>query len=84
MDKDVSGVRISPAALDFYDTVTNTVEQLNITVKNISKGSKSIRFYGPKTKVLRAESHIYRICKLTYILIYFVEDNQILGGVSEW
>lgn len=53
MDKDVSGVRISPASLDFYDTVTNTVEQLNITVKNISKGSKSIRFYGPKTKELQ-------------------------------
>ena len=51
MDRDVSGVRISPPALEFYDTVTNTVEQLNITVKNISKGSKSIRFYGPKTKV---------------------------------
>ena len=52
MDKDVSGVRISPPAVDFYDTVANTAEQLNITVKNISKGSKSIRFYGPKTKVI--------------------------------
>ena len=51
MDRDVSGVRISPPALEFYDIVANTVEQLNITVKNISKGSKSIRFYGPKTKV---------------------------------
>ena len=47
----MSGVRISPPAVDFYDTVANTAEQLNITVKNISKGSKSIRFYGPKTKV---------------------------------
>ncbi|XP_053397416.1 cilia- and flagella-associated protein 47-like isoform X4 [Mercenaria mercenaria] len=50
MDKDVAGIRISPASVDFYDTVPDTVEQLNVTVYNISKGSKSIRFYAPKTK----------------------------------
>ena len=47
----MSGVRISPSVVEFYDTEPNTVHQLNVTVKNISKGSKSIRFYGPKTKV---------------------------------
>ncbi|KAK3096977.1 hypothetical protein FSP39_005325 [Pinctada imbricata] len=50
METDVSGVRISPSVVEFYDTEANTVHQLNVTVKNISKGSKSIRFYGPKTK----------------------------------
>ena len=51
MDPDVAGVRISPSVLEFFDTEANKVDQLNVTVKNISKGSKSIRFYGPKTKV---------------------------------
>lgn len=51
MDRDVAGIRISPASAEFFDTVPDTVEQLNVTVYNISKGSKSIRFYAPKTKV---------------------------------
>ena len=52
MEGDVSGVRISPPVVEFYDTEPNNVHQLNVTVKNISKTSKSIRFYGPKTKVI--------------------------------
>lgn len=51
MEGDVSGVRISPPVVEFYDTEPNNVHQLNVTVTNISKTSKSIRFYGPKTKV---------------------------------
>ncbi|XP_052708553.1 cilia and flagella-associated protein 47-like isoform X1 [Crassostrea angulata] len=50
MEGDVSGVRISPPVVEFYDTEPNNVHQLNVTVSNISKTSKSIRFYGPKTK----------------------------------
>ena len=69
----MSGVRISPAAIDFYDTVTNTVEQLNITVKNISKGSKSIRFYGPKTKV-----NWKLIFCLFYDVFYCVEYTEFI------
>lgn len=51
MEGDISGVRISPPVVEFYDTEANTVHQLNVTVKNISKSSKNIRYYGPKTKV---------------------------------
>ena len=50
-DKDVAGIRISPANITFYDTTADSVEQLNVTVSNISKSSKSIRYYAPKTKV---------------------------------
>ncbi|XP_071134806.1 cilia- and flagella-associated protein 47-like isoform X3 [Mytilus edulis] len=50
MEGDTFGVRISPPQLEFFDTDVNTVHELNITVKNISKSSKSIRFYGPKSK----------------------------------
>lgn len=52
MDRDVAGIRISPANITFYDTTPDNVEQLNVTVYNISKSSKSIRFYAPKTKVI--------------------------------
>lgn len=51
MEGDISGVRITPPSLEFYDTEANTVYQLNITVKNVSKDSKNIRYYGPKSKV---------------------------------
>ena len=51
MEGDTLGVRISPPQLEFLDTDVNTILELNVTVKNISKSSKSIRFYGPKTKV---------------------------------
>ncbi|XP_048239518.1 cilia and flagella-associated protein 47-like isoform X3 [Haliotis rufescens] len=49
MEGDISGVRITPPSLEFYDTEANTVYQLNITVKNVSKDSKHIRYYGPKS-----------------------------------
>lgn len=51
MEGDKCGVRITPSALEFYDAEVNIVHQLNVTVKNTSKTSKSIRYYGPKTKV---------------------------------
>ncbi|XP_052240686.1 cilia- and flagella-associated protein 47-like isoform X3 [Dreissena polymorpha] len=50
MDRDVAGIRISPANVAFHDTTLDSVEQLNVTVYNISKSSKSIRYYAPKTK----------------------------------
>ena len=58
MEGDKSGVRITPPVLEFYDAEANTTHQLNITVKNISKSSKSIRYYGPKTKVCAIFSYI--------------------------
>ncbi|XP_060072017.1 cilia and flagella-associated protein 47-like [Ylistrum balloti] len=50
MEGDKCGVRITPPVLEFYDAEVDTVHQLNVTVKNTSKTSKSIRYYGPKTK----------------------------------
>ncbi|XP_021363645.1 cilia- and flagella-associated protein 47-like isoform X2 [Mizuhopecten yessoensis] len=50
MEGDKCGVRITPSVLEFYDAEVNTVHQLNVTVKNTSKTSKSIRYYGPKSK----------------------------------
>ena len=51
MEGDVAGVRIIPPVVEFKDTEVNTVQRMNITVKNVSKTSKSIRYYGPQTKV---------------------------------
>lgn len=53
MDRNVSGIRISPAKIEFFDTIPECLEQLNVTVLNISKESKTIRFYAPKTKTFK-------------------------------
>lgn len=72
MDRDVAGVRISPASVTFYDTVPENVEQLNVTVYNISKSSKSIRFYAPKTKV----GH----CYLSALLLHVIKLNNVFSS----
>lgn len=51
MEGDVSGVRIIPNRIDFKDTHVNKTYSVNITVKNISTSSKSIRYYAPQSKV---------------------------------
>lgn len=51
MHKDVSGVRITPPALQFKESSVGKVHQLSISVLNISKTSRSIRYYGPNQKV---------------------------------
>ena len=52
MDGDVAGVRIIPPLVEFKDCDINTLREVHITVKNVSKTSKNIRYYGPQTKVL--------------------------------
>jgi len=51
MREDVSGVRIIPNKIDFLDTEINTKYAVNITVKNVSSISRSIRYYPPQTSV---------------------------------
>lgn len=51
MDGDTAGIRITPSVVEFCDTEPNTLYQVHVTVKNISKTSKNIRYYGPKSKV---------------------------------
>ncbi|XP_064627283.1 cilia- and flagella-associated protein 47-like isoform X2 [Lineus longissimus] len=50
MEGDISGIRIIPSSLEFFDSEVDVVHRQTVTVKNVSKSSKSIRFYGPKTK----------------------------------
>ena len=54
MEGDVSGVRIIPHLVEFKDTEINEFYKINITVKNIGKTSKEIRYYPPQTKVCGA------------------------------
>ena len=51
MEGDIHGVRIVPSVLVFDNTVPGSVYTLNVTVKNVAGSSRSIRYYGPKTKV---------------------------------
>ncbi|XP_033113331.1 cilia- and flagella-associated protein 47-like isoform X2 [Anneissia japonica] len=50
MDGDVAGVRISPPVIEFFDADSDTVYTVNLTVQNISKFSKQIKFHGPDSK----------------------------------
>lgn len=51
MEKDIAGVRVIPSEIYFNDTELNTIYSINVTVKNISRSSKAIRYYGPQSKV---------------------------------
>ncbi len=61
MEGDLHGVRVLPPRVEFKDTQVDTLYQVNITVKNISKSSKEIRYWGPQSKVFLSEFII--ICR---------------------
>lgn len=50
---DVAGVRIIPPVIEFKDTEANDSVRINITVKNVAKASKAIRYYGPQNSKVR-------------------------------
>ncbi|KAK3775916.1 hypothetical protein RRG08_017206 [Elysia crispata] len=50
MEGDVFGVRIIPPVVQFFNTTPKGLFEIPITVKNVGKGSKSIRYYGPKSE----------------------------------
>ena len=51
MEGTVAGVRIVPPVVEFFDAETDVVHQMTLTVQNLSKSSKVIRFHGPASKV---------------------------------
>lgn len=51
MAGDISGVRIIPPVIEFMDAEANVVHAQTVTVQNISKCSKQIKFHGPNTNV---------------------------------
>ena len=52
MEGDVEGVRIIPPRVEFKDVDPDTrFYSVDITVKNVSKTSKEIRYWPPQDKV---------------------------------
>ena len=51
MEGTVAGVRIVPPVVEFFDAESDVVHQMTLTVQNLSKSSKSIRFHGPASNV---------------------------------
>lgn len=51
MEGTVAGVRVVPPVVEFYDADPDVVHQMSLTVQNLSKCSKSLRFHGPATNV---------------------------------
>ena len=51
MEGDTLGVRVIPPVVQFIDTEVTVVQRLSVTVKNVSRSSRDIRFYSPQDKV---------------------------------
>ncbi|XP_055888207.1 cilia and flagella-associated protein 47-like isoform X1 [Biomphalaria glabrata] len=51
MEGDVLGVRVNPQVIQFFNTKPRTCAEINLTVRNVSSSSKSIRLYGPKLEL---------------------------------
>ncbi|XP_078698604.1 cilia- and flagella-associated protein 47-like isoform X8 [Branchiostoma floridae x Branchiostoma belcheri] len=49
MEGDVAGVRINPPVVEFIDIVPNEQYKCTLTVQNISRASKIIKFHAPST-----------------------------------
>jgi len=52
MDGDTLGVRVIPPVVQFKDTEVTEVQRMSVTVKNVSRSSREIRFYSPQDKVV--------------------------------
>ena len=92
MDGDIAGVRIIPPTVQFKDTEVKNVYSAHITVKNISKTCKSIRYYGPQTKVsvmkMKTQIHIFvqNNCKHFVLAVMYsvppsIHQPAILGSL---
>lgn len=51
MEGDIHGVRIVPRVLDFKDAVVGVQNRIQVSVKNVSRNIKEIRYWPPTTKV---------------------------------
>lgn len=49
----MAGVRIVPPVVEFFDAESDVVHQMALTVQNMSKTSKTIRFHGPASNLFR-------------------------------
>lgn len=49
----MAGVRIVPPVVEFFDAESDVVHQMTLTVQNLSKTSKSLRFHGPASNSFR-------------------------------
>ena len=52
----MAGVRIVPPVVEFFDAESDVVHQMALTVQNMSKTSKTIRFHGPASNVSKIYS----------------------------
>lgn len=51
MEGTVAGVRIVPPVVEFFDAEADVVHQMALTVQNLSKCSRNIRYHSPATSV---------------------------------
>lgn len=74
MEGTVAGVRIVPPLVEFFDAETEVVHQMTLTVQNLSKCSRNIRYHGPATSVSTLVLN-------TLSFIHHINLNQSFGAV---
>lgn len=85
MEGTVAGVRIVPPVVEFFDAEVDVLHQMSLTVQNLSKTLKSIRFHGPSTNVcIHIYCEEYNLSYLSYTVDRkkLVKVMQIYGNVS--
>ncbi|XP_033635373.1 cilia- and flagella-associated protein 47-like isoform X1 [Asterias rubens] len=81
MAGDISGVRIIPPVIEFMDAEANVVHAQTVTVQNISKCSKQIKFHGPNTNkfkliVKNPDRPVAPGLEVTATVEFFTEEPQ--------
>ncbi|XP_022089961.1 cilia- and flagella-associated protein 47-like isoform X2 [Acanthaster planci] len=81
MAGDISGVRIIPPVIEFMDAEANAVHVRSVTVQNISKCSKQIKFHGPNTNkfkliVKNPDKPVAPGLEVTATIEFFTEEPQ--------
>ena len=51
MEGDTKGVRIVPRVLEFKDAVIGVENRIQVSVKNVSRNIKELRYWPPTSKV---------------------------------
>ena len=82
MEGDTAGVRVIPRTVEFSDVEPDKVHKISITVKNISRSSKAIRYYAPQSKVRYiSEISLNRQAdESNFLLVEGISTHLKLGG----
>lgn len=71
---DVHGVRIIPSVLEFKNVEQGNRYKIHLTVKNVSKTSREIRYWPPARKVFKLILSYFYLLE-TYLICHFTLNH---------